>query len=223
MAAKKIITAGLLLLLSLNLGAEVSWKEGFYKKFNNRMFLQYSPAKMHIYFSAIDSKLISASLFYALNFYRKKHGLNPFIYSKALRNASYTHSYHMVKENFYSSKSPVVGFENLAIRILNHGDFKGKASELLAIEYAFRYKDGTPFKKVGPNTFAYKDGTLIEPHSYISFALKVVSGWHNSKKHREIMLLPDFNFAGAGAWFYYLENKMLVAKVSVVLASKVIE
>lgn len=194
--------------------SDVGWQKDYYKKYTFKEFYKYPPVNTKINISNIDSNLMSAALFYATNKARVLNNVQPLKYSDVLRKAAYLQAYYMVKKNYFSSISPLSKLKTLKQRIKKFGKYFGVAVENIAMEYGIKYDSGKKYFTRNERNFYYENGQRIPLHTYISFAEKVIKQWMKSPPHRKNILDPVFKRLGAGAWFYYKNNGMLIAKVS---------
>lgn len=149
----------------------LSWQE----------FYALPTAKQILHPENVDIRLFNAALFFASNKIRLQYGKSALSYDEKLCNAAMTHSYNMVKQNFFSHVNPRPGpFADMKSRIENYG-YVGQA--------------------LGENIAkAYVD--LTKSKTYVQVAEEVIKQFYNSPPHRANMLKSSFQSTGQGGFFY---------------------
>lgn len=182
------------------------WSVEKYSDFDDQSFLNFEPATKAIDFSKVDYQLLNAAIFYMTSKERKEIGLRPFIYSQKCEQAAFGHAQDMVKLDFYSHTSKVIGKESLRDRLELVGIENSTSGENIIISFGIQYQAGRPvFTPVQNNGafFSYtKGGAPIPNHTYISLAKSLVNTWFNSPPHRKNILNPDFLYMGGGAYVF---------------------
>ena len=149
----------------------LTWQE-FYKRpdVNQRL----DPAH-------VDLHLFDAALFFASNKVRQQNAKQPLAYQSNLRDAAFTHSYLMVKQNFFNHVNPKPGpYATMSSRISTFG-FDGQE---LGENIAKGYID------------------LTKQKTYLQVAEEVIKQFMNSPPHRANLLKTSFQWVGEGAYFY---------------------
>lgn len=149
----------------------LTWQE-FYKRADANRALD--PAH-------VDLHLFDAALVFASNKVRQQNGKKPLAYQSKLRDAAFTHSYLMVKQNFFDHVNPKPGpYATMSSRISNFG-FNGQ--------------------EMGENIAkGYID--LSKQKTYIQVAEDVIKQFMNSPPHKANLLKTSFQWVGEGAYFY---------------------
>ncbi|GBF43213.1 cysteine-rich secretory family protein [Leptospira ellinghausenii] len=196
------------------------WKVEQYESFNEDTFPSYGPANATIDFAKVDYPLLNAAIFYVTSKERKQLGLRPFKYSERCEQAAFGHAQDMVTYDFYSHTSTVNGKETLKDRLDLVGVSETYSAENIINAFGIQYQSGRPVftpAQNGGQFFSYtKAGTPIPNHTYLSLAKAVVEVWFNSPGHRKNILNPEFNYMGAGAYFYKDKKFFDVDKVKAV-------
>lgn len=196
------------------------WKVEQYEAFNEDTFPSYGPANATIDFNKVDYPLLNAAIFYVTSKERKQLGMRPFKYSERCEQAAFGHAQDMVTYDFYSHNSTVNGKETLRDRLDLVGISETYSAENIINTFGIQYQSGkpvfTPAQNGGPFFSYTKAGTPIPNHTYLSLAKAVVEVWFNSPGHRKNILNPEFNYMGAGAFFYKDKKFFDVDKVKAV-------
>ncbi|WP_341866979.1 CAP domain-containing protein [Leptospira jelokensis] len=196
------------------------WKVEQYDAFNEETFPTYGPANATIDFNKVDYPLLNAAIFYVTSKERKQLGMRPFKYSERCEQAAFGHAQDMVTYDFYSHNSTVNGKETLKDRLDLVGISETYSAENIINAFGIQYQSGrpvfTPVQNGGPFFSYTKAGTPIPNHTYLSLAKAVVEVWFNSPGHRKNILNPEFNYMGAGAYFYKDKKFFDVDKVKAV-------
>lgn len=135
-----------------------------------------------------DAQLMDRAILSAANYQRCLKGLPALRPVSALIPPAKDHSNWMASKKRLSHTSTVAGRRTLKDRVFSTGLPARAASENLAqlalfdLTPRFRVIDGKSCR------FASPDGKRLTPHSYASFADKVVTLWMNSPGHRRNLL-----------------------------------
>ena len=204
-------------------GAGSSWKDEFYDRYTCETFAGYAPAQKRIDMNAIDYPLLHAAIFYETGRQRALNGLQPFKHSPALESAAKGHSDDMVRLNFFSHHSPVMGKGSLAQRLALVGVSNASSAENISYNFGIEYESGrgvfSPEQNGGYFSYEYR-GKPIESHTYLGLARAALRGWMNSPGHRKNILNPVYVYLGVGAAhytnlaFYNMDNFKLTQNFS---------
>ncbi|MBC6367842.1 CAP domain-containing protein [Algoriphagus sp. AK58] len=161
-------------------------------------------------FKKVDYSLLQAAIFFFTNEERIKAGLPSLRHSKESQLAANGHAQDMVSHNFFSHTSPIRFRRTLRDRLNRQGTNPKYIGENIISLHGIQYQEG---KKIGkptvPGEFNYLQTSRkesIPPHTYYSFAQKVVQLWMNSPGHRQNILNPLFTHLGCGAQVYFDSN-----------------
>ena len=148
---------------------------------------------------SFNQTLLDAAILAEANYYRCKSNLKPLQSLTVLRDPAKGHSDWMAKKNKLSHKSNVRGLRTLKDRVNSTGLVARSAAENLA--YLPLFDLTKRFRIVDSNSclFASLDGKRLKPHSYESFAQKVVLMWMNSPGHRKNLLSRSTSHMAAAA------------------------
>jgi uncharacterized protein YkwD len=152
-----------------------------YEQHNWQSFSKSEEAKSIVDPANPDIRLLGAAVFYATNRARAQLGQSQLGFSAQLRDAAQTHSYLMVKQDFFSHTNPQAGpFHDMKSRIENFG-FAGQS--------------------IGENI---AKGFVAEesPKSYWEVGLEVVDQFMHSPEHKANMLRPSYTNTGQAVYFY---------------------
>ena len=178
-----------------------SWEYEDYEKHNYKSFAELPEANKKIDMTNIDYKLLHAVIFFETCRQRVLHKFKPFKHSPALEKAALGHSIDMVKHNFLSHTSVVRGKQNLSQRLALVGIQEGYRGENIAFTFGIIYNE-TPIPRPKNGVFRYRNGKIIERHTYLSLGKELLKGWMNSPPHRRNILRPNFTYLGCGARHY---------------------
>jgi len=185
--------------------AESSWSAAYYQTFTLEDLLTFPAAQNEIDFERIDYPLLHAAVFYLTSKERQTLGLEPLAHHQALEAASFDHSMDMLEFGFFSHTSPVAGKRTVPDRTGAAGFPSGYVGENIAQTFGIAY-DGergvyVPEQNGGYFSYTYQ-GEPIPPHTYLSAAQEVVTGWMNSPGHRANILRADYTHLGVGAAYF---------------------
>ena len=147
----------------------------------------------------LDASRLDRAILAAANYHRCRHGLSALQPLSALRDPAKTHSNWMARRNRLSHKSNVRGMQTLKDRINSTGLAARAGSENLAqlplfnLSPRFRVIDSESCRFAAPN------GSRLTPHSYQSFAARVVEMWMDSPGHRRNLLSRKTTHMAAAA------------------------
>jgi uncharacterized protein YkwD len=167
-------------------------------------FLRLDRLNQPIPLKAIDYSLLQATIFHATNLERIAQGLPEFSFSKEVESAAVSHAKDMVKLNFYSHTSPVKSRKTPLNRLSAQGITPHFFGENIGKTFGIQYEEGK--KVIKPKIageFRYSEtpqGEPIPPHTYSSFAKKIVKLWMDSPGHRQNILNPNFTHLGCGTY-----------------------
>lgn len=161
--------------------SETAFPEDRYEKMNWKQFSQLPEANSNVDPANPDLHLLNAALHFATNETREKYRKQPLKFSSALRNAGFTHSYFMVKQNFFSHTNPKPGpFQDMKGRIEQYGFIGETIAENCSKGYV----------------------KVDEPSTYWQLAQEVVSRFLTSPHHKDNLLDSRHTMDGQGAYFY---------------------
>lgn len=152
--------------------------------------IMYSKMDWHKFFASelaarevdpqhIDINLLNAAIFYASNRSREVNERDGLAFDPKLRDASLTHSFLMVKDDFFNHENPKAGpFQTLNSRAQAYG-FIGES--------------------LGENIIK-GSLDLVTPTSYGDLGLDVLEHVLTSPQHKEILLRPKFKLSGVGIY-----------------------
>lgn len=147
----------------------------------------------------IDQDLLDRAILAEANFHRCQNDLQNLKPLSVLRDPAKDHSDWMAKRQKLSHKSTVRGRRTLRDRVGSTGLATRAAAENLALLPLF---DLTPRFRIVDSKgclFTSPDGTRLTPHSYESFAEKVVAMWMDSPGHRRNLLSRSTSHMAAAA------------------------
>jgi uncharacterized protein YkwD len=185
--------------------SDSSWSPADYETYTLAALRSLPAAQSAIDFDQIDYPLLHAAVFYLTNFERQTHGLAPLAYHRALESAAFDHSVDMREYGFFSHTSRVAGKRTVPDRTGAAGFPSGYVGENIAQTFGIAY-DGergvyVPEQNGGYFSYTYR-GEPIPPHTYLSAAEEVVTGWMNSPGHRANILRADYTHLGVGAAYF---------------------
>ncbi|MFC0182318.1 Uncharacterized conserved protein YkwD, contains CAP (CSP/antigen 5/PR1) domain [Pseudarcicella hirudinis] len=189
-----------LLLFFVNIFARSYAQQHLYE-LNAVSFFKLQEVNSPIIPSNPDYELLDAAIFQATNEQRLKFGLNPFIFSASLYQASSGHSEDMIRQDFYGHDNPyTLSKKHFYDRVfLQKGEFAEMAENIaqqdfLNISGRFCYTPAT----AGRDFVFYNcdTGRIIPVLTYLELARTVVAGWMDSKPHRKNILNPKLQYIG---------------------------
>ena len=171
--------------IAIILDQETIFPDSLYHTYNWERFEALDIAKAEISLANIDYNLLNAGVFYYSNQYRISKKLEPFKFSKILRDASAIHSLEMINRGFFdhiNSRNRKLRTPVDRTRYFRYpNDYVG---ENVAIEYVLENYTYSP------------QGEIIEFRSYLDLCKAIVDGWIKSKPHRKNLLNKNYNNLG---------------------------
>jgi uncharacterized protein YkwD len=149
----------------------------------------------------VNYKLLAEVIFHLTNEIRIKNKLEPLTYSDELSMAATMHAHDMVKYDFFShfnekeeSKKTPNDRARLC-KIVNPA-----LAENIIEGYGLKYQSNHSVFLRGKGKFSETpNGEIIPPHTYLSFGEVQLTGWMNSKDHRNNILAKEALQIGIGA------------------------
>ena len=189
--------------------SQTTWRHSDYDKITHKNFRGNALFTLTLDFERLDYPLLHAAIFFVTNETRVKNKRLPLTFALALERAAYHHSKRMVEQNFFSHENPFDKTRKTSQQRAQLAGIKNPMlAENIATHFGIQYQANSPFYPVDPlkGTFSYEPGgTLIPPHTYLSFAEAIVKQWMDSPGHRENILNRQALQLGCGAYFYYGE------------------
>lgn len=166
-------------------------------------FAQLPEANAVIDLAHFDQALLAAAIFHETNNWRAKLGLRPFRHSPELDTAADV-------QVTYGSLMPAIGHTNFMPgqrtamdRVQKVGLIPGTVAENVALTPLLDADDDTVIGLMGEgDERRYVDvatGRELKPHTYATFAKRVLAQWMNSPHHRENIVARDLKFLGCSA------------------------
>lgn len=195
---------------SQNTVSESVWDEDFYKKYDEKTFINFNSFYNTINIKKIDYPLLHAAIFYLTNNERIKRNLEPFKWSLNLEIAAYNHSKDMVIRNYFSHLSKKLQKRGRLAGITN-----SNLTENIANTFSLNYDTQKTYYTHSKNSsingefrFSYdnNESNLIPFHSYLSLGESLVKQWMNSTGHRKNILSNNGLELGVGAYLKIDDN-----------------
>lgn len=147
-------------------------------------------------FAAIDHARMDRAIREETNRVRERHGLRPLDPNPALAKAARIHARRMSASQFFSHTDPEdPRYRTPTDRALAAGVTNPKIAENIALRAAIQHdqQDGGVFvRDLEQGHFSRtKNGPLIPPHTYRSFAAAIVQQWMDSPGHRRNILAAE--------------------------------
>jgi uncharacterized protein YkwD len=185
---------------------DASFTDAMYEMMDWQTFVNSDLAKKPIDYHKIDYHLLNAAVFYYTNKFRESRHLTAFVFSPQLRNAAEFHSIDMVNHRFYAHINPKLpSMRNPSLRV-HYFKFQSETvGENIAQQFLLDYKSGEGFNAQGTGdqlnyhfTDGKKNGSVMPPLTYGSFADQIVKQWIASPPHRDNMLDKSYTYMGCG-------------------------
>jgi len=152
-----------------------------YNQHNWQSFSKLDDANKLIDPANPDIRLLGAAVFYATNRARTQLRQPQLAFSSQLRDAAQTHSYLMVKQDFFSHTNPQNGpFHDMKSRIENFGFVGQRIAENIAKGFV----------------------SVDAPKTYWELGLEIVDQFMHSPEHKANLLNPAYNLSGQAVYFY---------------------
>lgn len=151
-------------------------------------------------FSPPDPVRTAGAIFAETNARRAAAGLPPLLPAEALDRAARLHAESMARHGFFDHQNPVdprLRTLEDRVRAAGFGPWSLLA-ENLATGHRLQLRPGTPFYPTAAGPAYSPDGPPIPPHTYRSFAARLLDGWMASPGHRANILDPRLRLLGCG-------------------------
>lgn len=146
-----------------------------------------------------DEALLDRSILAEANYQRCLRGRRPLHPLRQLRSPAQIHSIWMARAETLSHDSGIAGRRTLRDRISSTGLPVHTAAENIAQLPLYNLTPRFRVIDAASCHFASPDGHNLRPHSYQSFARKVVDMWMHSRGHRRNLLSRSTNYMAAAA------------------------
>lgn len=146
-----------------------------------------------------DEALLDRAILAEANFQRCIMGRDPLKPLSDLRAPARAHSSWMARAETLSHRSSIAGRATLRDRITSTGLPVHSAAENLAQVPLYNLPPRFRVVDAGRCRFASTDGRNLFPHTYASFAQKVVGLWMTSPGHRKNLLSRSTSYMAAAA------------------------
>lgn len=190
-------------------------ENSIYKNYSHLNYRKTQEFQNIIDLKNINYQILNASIFFRTNEIRVKYGLNVLAYHKSLELSASMHARDMCSGGFFSHINPTKSDrKNPSDRFRLCGITNPMAAENIANSFAIKYKSNSKVYIIDKEAMLYSyspEGKPIEPHSYISFADRLLEQWLNSKGHRENILRATAIELGCAAVFFR-ENELAIPK-----------
>lgn len=151
----------------------------------------------------LDHRRLGTAIFYATNDVRRQLGLKPFDKSEALDRAADLQATSNALNQAALHSNIVTAWSTPADRVRRFGVKPGLVSENAALlplldldpEHGYIERitaDGTLLTDA-------ETGVAVRPHTYASFARRIVEAWMNSPPHRANIVNANFRYLGCSA------------------------
>ena len=191
-----------LLLIALNLTMSGSPPE-LAPPYQSRATLNFGKASQPLDHKNLDVALLRQTLIYYTNQARRIRSIDACIPDRKIRRAAQAHSEELARRKRLSHESESEENTHLIDRLANTGvDLANTLSgENLGVDYFLAIAGVPYYKKKENGKTIYVDAETkdqIAPHTYRSFAKRMVNNWLNSPPHRKNVLNKTFSRIGIG-------------------------
>jgi uncharacterized protein YkwD len=195
--------------------------DSVYYAYTFQQFYSLSQIKEKIDIFQPDYTLLDAAIFHATNEVRKREGLSPLNYSKALHKAAALHATHMIELDFHSHYNENIRYFYFPLDRIREFDKKVPLIGENIAEYPLLVSPDTYCaQRQTDGNFTYfhcKTHEVLQVYSYIDYAKMAVDKWMNSPPHRRSILNADFQYIGCAARFSknpYTERRLPFARLT---------
>jgi uncharacterized protein YkwD len=196
------------------------WEQKDYKRYNYKNFKEAEIFNKSIDFSKIDYALLNAAIFYETNLQRVNNKQDILQYHPLLEKASMIHARSMSEHDFFAHNNPV---EEKYKTPDDRGEVAGITNPYIAENIANQpvldYVTGQRMQVIDAAKGKFRNpesGELIVPHTYLSFAEKVVDGWMHSPPHKKNILSEKALQLGCGTNGYEDKKNLNLVMINIV-------
>jgi uncharacterized protein YkwD len=151
-----------------------------------------------------NQRLMTAAIFHETNRVRRRLGLAPFIHLAKLDEAADLKAAMGVLQNELTHQNPLPGTATPADRVQYTGLVYRRVAENIARTNLLNFPPGVT--QIGvrrrngrEEPYLPDTGRTVAPHTYASFAARVVDDWMNSPPHRANLVNPELTSLGCAA------------------------